>query len=663
MTEIIFSFQNQTTIIQCKQEDSMKDICIKFANKIMRNVNELIFMYGGEKINLNSKFMEVSSEEDKKSGKMKIIADLKENIKKFEPIISNEIICPKCKENCRFKINDYKITLYGCQNNHEKRNINLDEFYKTQIIDESKIICDNCKENNKQITYDKQFYKCLVCNQNLCPLCKSKHDKNHIVIGYEQKNYICNKHNEIYDSYCDKCKYNLCLLCQNEHAHKDNIIYFKDILPGLDCIKKDMNNFKIHIDTFFKEINKIIDKLNNIKNIVEIYYKIQYNIINNFNFKKRNFQILNNINNIPQYNKSILFDINKVINEVSISKQFINLIEIYDKKNNFNEVSLKYKINKDDEKVKIFGENFVVNNKNNFKIIYQDNIFDLMEYFDLKNKNNDDDILEIYLKQINDINDISFMFHKCSSLISLPELSKLNTNDIIKMNSIFSHCSSLLELPDISNWNTKNISDMNHLFYHCSSLSSLPDISKWDTGNIKYMDNMFSSCSSLISLPDISKWNMENVKKITQMFFHCTSLISLPDISKWNTKNLEEINSLFSSCSSLTSLPDISKWNTEKVTLMNQMFYGCSKLSLLPDISKWNIKNVIDMGYLFFGCSSLKKLPNIYIWDINNVKSIDSMLYKCSSLESIPDFSNWKKNSKLDIDSMFKKIKNKNKNH
>jgi len=107
----------------------------------------------------------------------------------------------------------------------------------------------------------------------------------------------------------------------------------------------------------------------------------------------------------------------------------------------------------------------VANNKENFKIIYQDNIFDLMEYFDLKNKNNNDDILEIYLKQINDINDMSFMFYKCSSLISLPELSRLNSNNVTKINSIFSGCSSLLKLPDISNWNTKNVSDMKCLFH------------------------------------------------------------------------------------------------------------------------------------------------------------------------------------------------------
>jgi len=30
-----------------------------------------------------------------------------------------------------------------------------------------------------------------------------------------------------------------------------------------------------------------------------------------------------------------------------------------------------------------------------------------------------------------------------------------------------------------------NINDMSYMFYECSSLSSLPDISKWNTDNVK----------------------------------------------------------------------------------------------------------------------------------------------------------------------------------
>ena len=60
------------------------------------------------------------------------------------------------------------------------------------------------------------------------------------------------------------------------------------------------------------------------------------------------------------------------------------------------------------------------------------------------------------------------------------------------------------------------------MFYECSSLSSLPDISKWNTNNIKNMSLMFNECSSLSSLPDISKWNINKIK-IT--FNECENLI------------------------------------------------------------------------------------------------------------------------------------------
>ena len=46
---------------------------------------------------------------------------------------------------------------------------------------------------------------------------------------------------------------------------------------------------------------------------------------------------------------------------------------------------------------------------------------------------------------------------------------------------------------------------MSRIFFQCSSLESLPDISKWDTRNVKNMSDMFCGCSSLEPLPDILK--------------------------------------------------------------------------------------------------------------------------------------------------------------
>ena len=45
---------------------------------------------------------------------------------------------------------------------------------------------------------------------------------------------------------------------------------------------------------------------------------------------------------------------------------------------------------------------------------------------------------------------------------------------------------------------------MNYMFSGCSSLNSLPDISKWDTKNVTAIEYMFCFCDSLNSLPDIS---------------------------------------------------------------------------------------------------------------------------------------------------------------
>ena len=59
---------------------------------------------------------------------------------------------------------------------------------------------------------------------------------------------------------------------------------------------------------------------------------------------------------------------------------------------------------------------------------------------------------------------------------------------------------------------------MNGLFYKCSSLTSLPDISKWNTENVTDIGCIFNGCSSLSKLPDISKWNTENVTDMNGIF-------------------------------------------------------------------------------------------------------------------------------------------------
>ena len=102
-------------------------------------------------------------------------------------------------------------------------NIKLDEFYKTQDI--SKINCDKCKNKSLSDSVNKEFFICNKCNMNLYPSCKSIHNKSYSIINYDNKNYICDKHNEFFVKYCSICKIDIYLSCINKHKDHDLIIY------------------------------------------------------------------------------------------------------------------------------------------------------------------------------------------------------------------------------------------------------------------------------------------------------------------------------------------------------------------------------------------------------------------------------------------------------
>ena len=74
------------------------------------------------------------------------------------------------------------------------------------------------------------------------------------------------------------------------------------------------------------------------------------------------------------------------------------------------------------------------------------------------------------------------------------------------------------------------------MFFDCSSLQSLPDISKWAMNNIININSIFCYCCLLSYLSDISKWNLKNLN-INNIFKGCSSLITIPDITKWKKNN------------------------------------------------------------------------------------------------------------------------------
>ena len=160
--------------------------------------------------------------------------------------------------------------------------------------------------------------------------------------------------------------------------------------------------------------------------------------------------------------------------------------------------------NNKENKIKLFGTDFIENNKDKCYIIIDNKKTELKEYIENIKQNK----IEIKLYETGIITNMSYMFYGCNSLNSLPDISKWETKNVTNMNYMLSGCKFLESLPDISKWETKNVTNMGFMFNDCNKLNSLPDISKWDTKNVTDMSYMFSGCRSLKSFPDISKWDI-----------------------------------------------------------------------------------------------------------------------------------------------------------
>ena len=152
--EIEFTFDGAPIIVQCEKDKKLKDIFKSLKLKAKAEGKRLIYLYNGKTIdNDELTFNEIANPEDKTRNKMNVLV-----IESDEPIQppqadciikSNKIICPECKEDIKFGIENYVLNLFECKNKHDIDNIFLDEFDSTQNINISKIICQSCGQYNK----------------------------------------------------------------------------------------------------------------------------------------------------------------------------------------------------------------------------------------------------------------------------------------------------------------------------------------------------------------------------------------------------------------------------------------------------------------------------------------------------------------------------------
>ena len=217
--------------------------------------------------------------------------------------------CPKCnliclltliKENNKFYIN------YCCDNKHEGK-IELKEYmneYKNYSI--SKELCKDCGISQKD--KNEEFMYCSNCNKFICYDCIKKH-KGHNLFSIDKYDSLCKKHFYIYSFYCFDCQKNICPLCYKEHE-KHDIIYLTELkcsedtkinlINDINNLKKEIDNFNLVISLFNKLKEQIELEINFMKFLLNIYeYKenhknLHYNIYQNLNICKKQFDINNN---------------------------------------------------------------------------------------------------------------------------------------------------------------------------------------------------------------------------------------------------------------------------------------------------------------------------------------------------------------------------------
>jgi len=370
MVKIEFIYMKNKYIIE---KDDINCIFQKYSSLINKDLNELLFFYKGKYLNIGSNILNF---------KNIIIFVFNKNLKKIN---NNEkikdIICPECKLLSSFIINDY-INEY-CRDNH-KYTLTLNSFIDLQKIDESIINCYKCGNN-------KLYYNDLIyINKNekyICPLCLNSDEKD--IIDYKYKNYICNKDNKKYESYCNDCKINLCSKCEVNHKNHE-IIIFKKIKPSkirireikdekikLNKYKDELNELKNYINTIYEYINEEIDNYNKI-------YEYIIDSIDNLG----NYESINNILNFKM--DKLMKEIDEFLNGNNINK-FRNIINKYE--NKINELSIIY--NNNNEKIRLFGSTFVKNNKGKCYLLINNKITELIEeidYHDYYNNNNENKI-------------------------------------------------------------------------------------------------------------------------------------------------------------------------------------------------------------------------------------------------------------------------------
>jgi len=443
MATVEFIYNGTTTMIQCQTDEKMEDVIEKFLCKVQKEKGSIFFLYAGKTLDEDLTFNEAINIIDKPKNLMKIQAwellidtDNTASLKK-----SNYVICPECYGSAFIDFDENYQIIFSCLNKHESKNIQLKDFEKSQLIDQTKIKCQVCKIINKSTSPHNSFFFCLNCKLNLCQKCKKAHEpEKHVIIDYEDKDFYCSTHYEKFYCYCLDCNKDndICRLCKNKHiGHKCHTL--EGILPEIDASKKELVNLKESIRKLRKDIKEIISKLNIVIDNLNNYYNIYYNIVSNFEVKKGNIMQQFNIYSFRKFNVNFMRNISEITNDKNLKTKFSQLIRLYEK------MALTEKDKKEEEENK--NEIKEKNNENNKDELIDEENYEkkIIRYNPSDNKYENFNLKQLSVrKKMETTSDIEFLMMLNDRRLLIHQKYRNDQNDLINRIGVYDLSSSMI---------------------------------------------------------------------------------------------------------------------------------------------------------------------------------------------------------------------------
>ena len=137
MVDVVFDLNQAITIIQSKLDESFQVVIDKFIQKTLIVPNSVYYIANAKPINPQQTVESQMNNLNKQNKKIIVLVNSidKDDQDKEKVIIqSKDFICPKCKEPCRYTIDNYHIKLTDCCNNHTNNYIRFIDFPKTQEL-------------------------------------------------------------------------------------------------------------------------------------------------------------------------------------------------------------------------------------------------------------------------------------------------------------------------------------------------------------------------------------------------------------------------------------------------------------------------------------------------------------------------------------------------